>query len=398
MATEIQDAPTRAHRRGRALDPYIERLRRLHAEHARRGLSGRPLELEVGGSPVAIEAWILDEGVRVLADESGEESPRAVLLTHTAALSLKVAADRVRLKAHGGSHGQGLYTVQAELMLDSAMGTALLRELQPVIDHEVAAGRLAEAKRWTKLKNEVHAGVSASKTLLAESERKRVDTLADDLTEVPGERPSEKAHYAALMRQIDDEEKERKHRARVRRLAREALSLLPSRTEALVAALAVTAVIWLTCIVLPGRARSAPRLLTATDFPGTPGLAAVEARPPSLYVTVEAAIWSGLSAEERLQLVQSLATVLMTSDYRGLWLRTVEGRPVGQWLRQTGAKLIETDETRSEAPPVEPPADSTEAGSASVSTEEAVGSEVSLEPPPATSPEPSSGPPEGGTD
>src|SRR5262245_45159542 len=179
MATATQDAPTRVHRRGRALDPYIERLRRLQAEYESRGLTGRPLELEVGGTPVAIEAWILDEGLQALTDEP-EEGSRALLLTHTAALALKLAADRVRLKARGQKGGHALYAVQAELMLDSAMGTALLRELQPVIDHEVAAGRLAEAKRWTKLKNEIHAGVSASKTLLDESERKRVETLADD--------------------------------------------------------------------------------------------------------------------------------------------------------------------------------------------------------------------------
>jgi hypothetical protein len=346
MATVVTQAPTRASRRKRALDRWVERLHlQLKAQVDRAG-SGVPLAIIVADGTLMLEPWIA-AAIRGAPDtEEGPPAERPALLTQAVALRMKIELDRAHLWLAQAARGPELYSVQAELLLDFAIGMALTREIQRLIDEEVRRGQLAPAKQWTRFKNDLNGAVSAVRRLLAESERQRADALSDTLTDEPRNEEAAPERYTRLMQQLDTEERERKRRARMKKIARDALANLPSRTEILVALLAVTATIWLGFVKLPDYFATRSRVLSADDFPRADGFLNVEARPPSLYVTVDAQVWNGLAVEERRHLVGTISSALLANDYTGVLLRTAEGRPVAQWLALSGIALIERDENR----------------------------------------------------
>jgi hypothetical protein len=346
MATAVSRAPSRASRRKRALDPWVERLYDQLNDHGDRSGPGAPLAINVPAGTLMLEPWIVAE-IRG-APNAGNDPPkeRPALLVQAVALRMKIELDRGHLWPAQEARGPELYAVQAELLLDSAIGTALNREIQRVIDEEVRRGQMARAKQWTRFKNELSSAVSTVRKLLAESERQRADALSDNLTDEPRTAEAAPARYTRLMQQLENEERERTRRARMRKKARDALANLPSRTEILVASLAVTATMWLGFVRLPDYFATPSPVLSADDLPRIDGLLDVEARPPSLYVTVDAQVWSGLAVEERRHLVGTISSALLPSGYSGALLRTAEGRPVARWLAQTGVTLIEGEETR----------------------------------------------------
>jgi hypothetical protein len=269
-----------------------------------------------------------------------------MLVVHGVALKMKIASDRARLRQVLTVRSHDLYIAQAELMLNAAMGMALMREIQHAIDEEVRCGRMAPAKQWNELKNDLNGAVAATRRMLADSERQWAEALSDTMTDRPRDADVALDRYAPLMQQLAVEERERERLARARSRAREALAKLPSRTELLVAALAVTTAIWLGFVKLPDHFATGLPALTVEDFPRNDGFLEVVARPPSLYATIDGDIWHGLDQDSRRHLVRTVSSVLLTFGYSGVHLKTEDGRPVAQWLLQNGVTLIEKDETR----------------------------------------------------
>jgi len=344
MSTTILKAPTRAHRRQPALDPYVERLHRHFAESEASSLQDG---IDVAGRRVVVEPWI-GEAIRdSLAFGLGGDAHFA-LLTQAIALRMKIVRDASHLKRELTGPTRELYVVQAELMLDTAMTMALLREIQQAIDDEVRAGQMDRAKQWTQLKHSMHGAATGLKSTLADSERRRADVLTDDLTDQPASAAQTAApnRYAPMMQKLAAQEAERKRLAQVRRRALKVLDHLPSRTELLVASLAIAVAVWLGFVKLPEHFRAPLPVLAVKDFPRSDGFLEIEARPPSLYVTLDSAAWSTMSREQRTQLVRTASSVLLTNDYTGAWMRTVDGRPVAQWLSGSGVRLLEEDELR----------------------------------------------------
>lgn len=346
MAGVTTRTPSRVVHRKRALDPWVERLHEQLNDHVDRLAPGAPLAINVPAGTMMLEHWIV-AAIRGALDTGHDalKGPPA-LLVQAIALRMKIELDRAHLWPAQEARGPELYVVQAELLLDSAIGMALKREIQRAIDEEVRCGRMASAKQWTRFKNDLNNAVSAVRQLLAESERRRADALSDKLTDAPRDEPAAPDRYTRLMRQLEIEERERKRRIRMRKKARDALANLPSRTELLVASLAVIAAIWLGFVKLPDYFASTSPVLTANDFPRTDGFLNVEARPPSLYVTVDAQVWNSLAVEERRHLVGTISSALLASGYTGVLLSTAEGHPLAQWLALSGITLLEGDESR----------------------------------------------------
>jgi hypothetical protein len=349
----------RSQRRRGAVDAYVAKLRERLVEQDR---PGEPAVIELSGRTVTIEPWIV---ARILdgGDDAGRSDTPDGLLAQTVALEMKIACDRNDLELGQRSGGQKLYAAQAELMLDAAIGAALSRELQGVVDDEVRSGRLDDAKSWTRLRNALHKRVAQTKELLADSERQRVESLSDSLTDKPRLETSTPEGYGELMRRIDEQETKRKRQQRLKRLGRAKLANLPSRTEILVGLLAIVAACWLAFIQLPRQLAAPLPVLALDDLPRADGFLEVDARPPSLYLTLDGAMWATLDREARRQLVHTLSSVLLTSDYSGALLRTEDGRPVAQWLALHGVRLLEQGEVRpptvnaGEAAPQPPAAD-----------------------------------------
>ena len=119
---------------------------------------------------------------------------------------------------------------------------------------------------------------------------------------------------------------------------------LPSRTEALVTLLGILVFAWVGLTSMPGLIDSGIPEVTAGDLLPSGAIRSLEARPPSLYVTVEPTAWLLLGAEKKRRIVAGISSVLLTNGYTGALLTTPDGRPVAQWLSQRGVELIDTDE------------------------------------------------------
>ena len=344
MSTTILKAPTRAHRRQPALDAYVEQLHRYFAESEAASLQEG---IDVAGRRVAVEPWVADALRNSLAFGLGGDAQFA-LLTQAVALRMKIVDDASQLKRELSGPTRKLYVVQAELMLDAAMTMALLREIQQAIDDEVRAGHMDRAKQWTQLKNSMHGAATGLKSTLADAERRRADVLTDDLTDQPAvaAEVATPSRYAPMMQKLAAEDAERMRLARVRHRALVALDHLPSRTELLVAFLAIAVAVWLGFVKLPEHFRTPLPRLAVKEFPRSDGFLEIEARPPSLYITLDSAAWSALDHDARRHQVRTVSSVLLTNDYTGVWLRTEEGRPVAQWLSGSGVRLLEQSEVR----------------------------------------------------
>jgi hypothetical protein len=114
-----------------------------------------------------------------------------------------------------------------------------------------------------------------------------------------------------------------------------------SRVAPLVITLGVLIGIYV-AVVAPRVAQpSGPTVLTAAQFTHVEGVAAIVARPPSLYVTVHFEAWEKLTSEQRTQWLETVGQVAARAGYFGMRARTPDGRTVGQWLQKTGVTLIQ---------------------------------------------------------
>ena len=81
-------------------------------------------------------------------------------------------------------------------------------------------------------------------------------------------------------------------------------------------------------------------LLTEQDFVHIPSVSKIEARPPSLYVTMSALRWREMNDLERWQVLDQIGTIAGRADYVGAHMRTTDGKTVGRWSKVKGVKAI----------------------------------------------------------
>ncbi len=85
-------------------------------------------------------------------------------------------------------------------------------------------------------------------------------------------------------------------------------------------------------------------VLTLKDFRDLPTVTAVTAKPPSLYITIDAAAWASLSPDRRERLVREIGSRAQRVHYNGAVLQTPERRIVGQWFAN-GKVTVQPDIT-----------------------------------------------------
>ncbi len=87
------------------------------------------------------------------------------------------------------------------------------------------------------------------------------------------------------------------------------------------------------------------KVLTAEDFRDLHEVVAVQAAPPSLYVTVSSEAWSKLGHSGRTRLVEEVGARAQKVHYFGAVLRTPDGRVVAQWFAN-GRVTVASDPTK----------------------------------------------------
>jgi hypothetical protein len=277
---------------------------------------------------------------RSSADNGRSSIPE--LVAHACAFLAKYGGDMAALQPAGASEQNALYTAQAELMLDVAIGTALLRELQPAIDEAVRAGEISRAKIFSQLVHRVRSAVSSAEKIIGDAGRSDAAKLVEAMTDRPRDTQSSAA-MDQVAREIGDDY-ERKERGAKQK--REILQRVrwPSSTEMLALTLACSLVLLVAAVILPQAVRQTPATLTLEDLPGGV-VTEVRCRPPSLYVSLDRAVWESADPMQRESILGEVTSVLLAEDaYRGAWITTNDGVPIAVWWRGTGVRLLEVVE------------------------------------------------------
>lgn len=352
MTTKAPEQGLKALRRRRMLEPYMLRLQDIQAREKRDGPFGAVIEIQGIEVPLdSIAVYDSDSQVGALPEGSDSE-----LVLQSLALLMKSEADETRLRNGAARTVNDLYTLQAELMLNSALGTALLREILNRIDDLVQKGALQSAKKLSKVQHRLRGLVRELNRSIDESNRGRAEHLASDLTEHV-EKPAAPLETEGIpetsAENLDREKTPRRKRDRPARKERAAAGTQPAggnlRTPILLTLVGIALVVWMLSATLPQLASHEQKELSRADFISSAPIVELVARPPSLYVTLDAKTWASYDAAHKRRLVEDMGSVLLTNGYWGLLLRTPDGRPVARWLVNGGSRLVES-ERASETP------------------------------------------------
>lgn len=359
----MAEAPSQ---RERELWPYVVKLRDWCEISEELRSAVEPAEIRIGANTLVVQPWERAQ-VNSVLDPGDEEIPRHARLTaQGVALMTKCLHDMEQIR-FSGQGAVDVFAVQADLMLDIAVGEGLARDLQHEVEQSVLGGDVEQAKLLTDFRNKLLRGVALTRQRIAEAERGlaelraavRLDERADiealsvAIDRRAAERPARDLDTEALgeldpaaeLRLAHEREREARIEAERRRL--DALrAAIPTRSGTLFIAFAVTFAAWV-WLALPqrlDRERLTPIGRDDLQFRTAEQIASVVAYPPSLYLEVDARVWEGLSEIERQTMIEEVGHVGSTHGYSGALIRDGSGRPLARWLRSRGARLIRRQE------------------------------------------------------
>jgi len=350
--------------REKALKPYLEKLRGWIAQVADADPESSA-RINIGTRSVTLEGWDRLQLCEYFDQGHGTVSEPAELMAHAIALVLKTVFDVERLKKDEQLESSNLYALQAELMLDTALGMALLDETQQAIDGWVQAGRVVDAKAMNLFRHQISRAISEAKKRIADSEIQQAEALSLTLGErrqrpEPGPAGISIAAVSPVVEPIDSGEDSdsvviddeppptRRRRGRRKESARRAGALpgaidpvnYPSLTKVLSVFLAAAVVLFVLVVLVPKFfERSLPPMLRS-DMPNAEQFESLDAMPPSIYVTVSAERWQHFDDQARRRMIDDLGRHAASAGYTGVLLRTSEGRPVARWFPERGYELI----------------------------------------------------------
>jgi len=338
-ATPASDG-TKVLRRRQGLAPYLEIVEDA-LEHSAHG-DASPREGFPQAPAVALDPWAVG-WLRTNPVEGPQQLPE--LLRQTLAFLIKVATDSARLKEEEPRSGNDFFAAQAELMLDSAVGMALKREIQKVVNELISAGAVNDARQLARLQGRVRTTVRELKQSIAESNRGRDEALVEQLTDEVERTTPAAAEPRAPARAAWVEETPEAAPAPARpkkpRVPVSVVTARPSlRTTILLVLIGSGLGSWLALRAFTGWGRNDTRILTRSDFVRTAPIRQVIARPPSAYVVVDELTWLSFDEGQQLRLVESMAAVVARHGYWGMVVHTSDGMPAAQWLEERGSRLL----------------------------------------------------------
>jgi len=382
MSTSTAAPTKKAHpARQRALEAYLTKIRGWCTAPASEEELQRQARVRIGQRAVVVEPWERAQIRRHFgsAERGGEAPEYTELIAQGTALLVKITLDVESIK-HGDELASAkLYALQAELMLDTALGMALLKEAQRWIDDAVQSGQVETAKNLSGFKHKLKRAVSEAKQCIADSEYSRAEALSGSLSDLedddtstavedpwptapgsssptgPALAPDGSAELVEQIQQIAPQRRRKRSRPRSDAgpsAASKRPSSVADSTRILAIGLALSAASWFALVAAPRWVHDAPAVLGMRDMRDADLLTRVEARPPSLFVTIGQEGWSGLDPAGRDRLLDDLANEAATAGYTGLHLRSATGRPLARWLRDTGGAMIVHGEEPSEPDPL----------------------------------------------
>ena len=345
-----------------ALSPYLaqlhgwlEQLVNVHPDH--------PARISVGTNTVTLEGWD-HEQLRLYFDtETGLDGVRAELVAHSIAVVLKTTFDVGRLKEDKQRDSESFYALQGELMLDSALGIAVLHETQTMINELVQSGSIIDAKALSLFRHQIIRAINSARQCIADSDYHQAESLATTLGGPPVDdavaedivvsttveeilvEPSEVAETTPETAP-EPEPLRRPSRRKKQPRAVTTPGANFSVTMGLTVCLIATAVCFAITVGAPAITDQPTARILRADLVNPDAFVDLVALPPSVYVTIDTENWNSLDDRDRRQLIDSLGIRAESAGYSGVLLKTLEGRPVARWLETRGYELIDYTEPR----------------------------------------------------
>jgi len=346
-----------------ALEPYIRKIRSEVMRAAGRGRGEGSLRLRIGSRTLALESWVLDALVEVsVAPDEG--SPTG-LLVQTVAFSAKCLHDMETLGKTERRDIHRVHALEAELVLDVALGTALLRELKNRVDTVARSGKVDLGKDWNRLRQTVEEIVAASRESLGEAEAKHAEelswdfsgqaksSLASDAARITPHRPI-LAHRPVAAAGSAASVSEHRPKRPARELAPEGVEEIEDAPPHSSLSLAIAAVIAITGVAMllwSRQTTAGPARAVALDqLPAAARIVSFEAHPLSASITIREEAWRELDGRAKLGWINDLGRALARGGHKGFVVRSTAGRPLAQWLAARGAVILEARDVAAETP------------------------------------------------
>jgi hypothetical protein len=325
--------------RRQSLEPYLEQLRPPVAEEpveedgesqAAAEVTDEEIPETMTFGDVTLELAPWERHVLALARRSNNGgAPRwCKLVIEGLAYRAKCLALAEELAQHGKDETDAL---DDALTLDTAIGIALMAELQANIDHLIRAGKVADMRKLTDFRNSVADGLGRIRSAITDSERlvakaKSLELIRDEFIK---EEPEETTRKAP--------EQFKKDAPRVWEISRTTIRrrsfIIPLLFVLFASAVALGVLHVSRTEYVP------PPELTMSDFAHIGEVRAVRASPPSLYVDLDLVSWQAMSPVERQSVIEQIGIVANQAGYLGVQAWTTDDVPVGQWLKQSGTRL-----------------------------------------------------------
>ncbi|HHN75370.1 MAG TPA: hypothetical protein ENK10_09105 [Acidobacteria bacterium] len=336
--TEVAEPPVDP-RRVAALEPFLGKLQQLLAEH--RDLES-PSQLRIGDNSLHITRWERETCLLVLEEGGAGQQGWVLRVADAIAVQARclVVLDRLRLASDAGVTAPT--EIRQEIVLTEAIGKAVGRELQKVVDRMVVSGEMAPAKRLSGLRNRLKSVTDSLRDVLDPEEKALAEEMAEAFLAVPSD---------AIL--PEPKKRRRRRRARTEEFGSQAvihsapIGRERTKVRLYTAILLSLAAAWSVLVLWPMLQKPQIERLDLGDFRSVSEVSEILVRPPSLFVTLDAGQWDRLGPAQRSFAITAASRVAESKGYTGVVFTTSDGRRVAQWLARTGVTIFPPGQTDS---------------------------------------------------
>jgi hypothetical protein len=330
----------------KVLDAYIDRIRLWSSAPTQS--DSIPFE----NAEVKVGPWAARAIHRFCSAPNPNNGKVEELVTQGVAVMAKCRADLFQGDVDTTNLAQ-TYTRQAEMMLDVAVGTVVVGELQSESNALLAKGNIDDAGELNRFQHDVRHVVQDVRNALSESEKRRANEIASAFLEevvqpsVESDREAPVAAAAApLSRSAATSRRRGSAEVPVGRRPPVFRINPPRVTRARGFLLPVAVFLTLVGVGIYGLVRNAglPIQGDASEslnaaMAGVRGITEVQDRMPYIVLTVHSDFWTSSSKPERRDWIKGISRTVERHGYSGLVVRSTSGVPLVEWVQDRGVKF-----------------------------------------------------------
>jgi hypothetical protein len=320
-------------KRENALAPYLAQLSAAPSTDAED--SEVPSSISIDGEDMTLDPWEREVLRKFSSGLDSEGHAWPSLVREGLAFGAKCLLREQQHETEESRSDQTTIPLD-DLIAEAAAGISILEELGASVDQLIRAGRMTEVKPLSAFRNRVRQGIDGMRRLIGGEAYAKVETKAAEMR-VEQEIPEPSAAPTEVEERRRAPTQFKKDPAPVR-----AVHQMVVKQQRLIwpllIVLFVSALMWVGLTVTQPRNVVIPKL-NLVEFRHIRAVQTIDARPPSLYVTVNEPAWTDMGTEDRLDAIREIVSVAGQAGYVGVQLWTPDGAAVGRWLKKGGVEL-----------------------------------------------------------